>query len=39
MMIAAIALSHGYPVVTDNYKEFIRVVGLDVINVEDLYLS
>ena len=39
MMIAAIALSLGYPIVTDNSKEFTRVVGLDVINVEDLYLS
>lgn len=39
MMIAAIALSHGYSLLTGNYKEFIRVVGLNVINIEDLYLS
>ncbi len=39
MIIAAIAMSHGYSLVTGNYKEFARVVGLDVINVEDLYLG
>jgi len=39
MIIAAIALSHGYSLLTGNYKEFVRVVGLNVINIEDLYLS
>ncbi len=39
MIIAAIALSHGYSLVTGNYKEFARVIGLDVINIKDLYLS
>jgi len=39
MIIAAIALSHGYSLVTGNYKEFARVVGLNVININDLYLS
>ncbi|MFI4984335.1 MAG: PIN domain-containing protein [Rickettsiales bacterium] len=36
MMIAAIAMSHGYSIVTGNYREFSRVVGLDIINIEDL---
>lgn len=38
MIIAATALSQGCSLVTGNYKEFTRVVGLHVINIEDLYL-
>ena len=38
MIIAAIALSNGYSILTGNYKEFSRVIGLNVINIENLYL-
>ena len=36
MIIAAIALSHGYALLTSNYKEFSRVVGLNVIKMQEV---
>jgi tRNA(fMet)-specific endonuclease VapC len=36
MIIAAIAVSQGYSLITGNYREFTRVASLNVINIEDL---
>ncbi len=39
LIIAAIALTYGYSLVTDNVSEFNRVSGLEVIELKSLYVD